>query len=79
MMGEDKDLSKLRVADLLDAFPRAVAFFYSHKTACIGCYLARFCSLEDVIEAYRIDRGSSLSELATLLESQPISQTRSGR
>jgi hypothetical protein len=37
--------------------------FLRHKTACVGCYLARFCTLRDVANTYRLSPEVFLSEL----------------
>ena len=52
------------VADLLKSNPSAVSFFIHQQTACVGCYLAKFCTLEDVINTYHLNKQSFLEELA---------------
>ncbi len=37
--------------------------FNRHKTACVGCYLARFCTLKDVVRTYDLDLEGFLKEL----------------
>ena len=45
----------------------AVSFFIHNQTACAGCYLAKFCTLEDVINTYKLNRQSFLAELAKIM------------
>lgn len=42
------------VYDTLNDWPETASLFRTFKTACIGCYLARFCSLQDVADTYHI-------------------------
>ena len=44
----------LTVQQVIDHWPRASTAFHQLKTACVGCCLARFCTLEDVSVTYRI-------------------------
>lgn len=44
----------ISVHDALTDWPETASLFRAFKTACIGCYLARFCSLQDVANAYHI-------------------------
>jgi hypothetical protein len=37
--------------------------FLSHRTACVGCYLARFCTLRDVSSTYKLPLAPFLEEL----------------
>jgi hypothetical protein len=54
------------VADLLNSTPKASRFFLDQKTACVGCLLAKFCTLQDVLKTYRLDDESFRRELANL-------------
>lgn len=56
--------ANLIVADVLrNAPPEIAGVFLERKTACVGCYLARFCTLEDVANTYDIPRGGLLGDL----------------
>jgi hypothetical protein len=61
-------LLETSVADLLKKFPQANRFFITQKIACVGCYLARFCSLEDVVSTYQIDRTKFFVELNKVIK-----------
>lgn len=37
--------------------------FIARRTACVGCYLASFCTLEDVVKNYEIPLNEFLGEL----------------
>ena len=37
--------------------------FIQHRTACVGCMLARFCTLRDVAQAYGLTIESFVDEL----------------
>lgn len=56
--------SNLTVAQVLEQTPREVAaVFLARKTACVGCYLVGFCTLEDVAGIYRIPLDEFFGEL----------------
>jgi hypothetical protein len=58
---------EITVADLLKSDPSAVIFFIRQQTACVGCYLAKFCALTEVIKVYQLDENQFLEELARFL------------
>ncbi len=60
--------------------PEALAYasgasriFIAHRTACVGCALARFCTLRDVALTYGLSLEALLAELenAALADSKP--------
>ena len=51
------------VHETLSECPSAAKAFLALKTQCIGCYLARFCSLQDVANTYHIPAQTLLGEL----------------
>ncbi|NOT05232.1 MAG: hypothetical protein HOP27_11595 [Anaerolineales bacterium] len=55
------------VADLLKSNPLIVSFFIHQQTACVGCYMAKFCTLEDVIQTYFLNKQSFLEELSKII------------
>jgi hypothetical protein len=65
-------ISKISVADFLKSTPTAVRFFLDQGTACAGCYLARFCTLRDVIRVYHLDEKVFVEALARLPFNNPI-------
>ncbi len=40
------------VDELLNTWPETASVFLGLKTTCVGCYLARFCTLADVAATY---------------------------
>jgi hypothetical protein len=63
-MNDDLAINETTVADLLKQTPMAVRFFINQQTACVGCYLAKFCTLKDVVNAYQLEEKTFLRELA---------------
>ena len=51
--------SKMTVDKVLTEYPDTATTFITLRTSCVGCHLARFCTLEDVAKDY----GLSLQEL----------------
>ncbi len=48
--------------------------FVSHRTACVGCYLSRFCTLRDATKTYELDLESFLDELRQAALADPINE-----
>jgi hypothetical protein len=51
------------VAAALEANPAIESIFIARRTACIGCYLARFCSLGDSARYYDLPLQTFIDEL----------------
>jgi hypothetical protein len=67
MMNDVLVVPDTRVEDFLKSNPSAVSFFIHQQTACVGCYLAKFCTLEDVIKTYHLNKQSFLDELSKII------------
>ncbi|MEO8084739.1 MAG: SCO family protein [Ardenticatenales bacterium] len=52
------------VEDVLDRCPACASTFVRLQTACIGCVLARFCTVADVAASYGIPLASLIAALA---------------
>ena len=48
-------LPQTTVEELLHQLPQATTVFIHYQTACVGCTLARFCTLDDVAKIYEIE------------------------
>ena len=53
----------LSVDEVQQTWPETVSVFNQLKTACIGCYLQRFCTLQDVADYYNLDPETLLEAL----------------
>ncbi len=62
---------ELTVAQALDAAPATSTVFMDHRTACVGCYLARFCTLREVAKTYGLSPGAFLGELQQVALADP--------
>jgi hybrid cluster-associated redox disulfide protein len=51
------------VEEVLRALPEAGQIFIKHRTGCVGCRLARFCTLAEVATIYEISLRSLLDDL----------------
>lgn len=51
------------VADLLRGHPEVATLFRQRRTACVGCHMAGFCTIEDVALAYGLDVADLQSEI----------------
>jgi len=45
---------QMTVEDVLRKWPETWTVFMSKKTDCVGCFMQRFCTIQDVAETYQI-------------------------
>ena len=51
------------VAEVLAPYPTAAGLFVARRTACVGCYMTRFCTLRDVAAIYGWELEDLIAEL----------------
>ena len=51
------------VSDVLQKYPETSRVFIERKTGCLGCYMARFCTLMDVEQVYDLAAETLLREI----------------
>ena len=66
-MAEKTIQLNLTVADVLARWPETAAVFLKHKTACVGCTMAPFETLQDVVVNYDLSGEEFLQELSAIL------------
>ncbi len=66
-MSDIFEISETSVESILKSTPKAARFFIDSHTACVGCGFARFCTLKDVINTYKLDEKLFLEDLAKLI------------
>jgi hypothetical protein len=71
-MSEYSEILNMSVADVLKSTPATTKFFISQHTDCVGCRLARFCTMEDVIKTYEFDEEKYLQELSKYILNQNL-------
>ena len=54
----------LTVSEILQKYPETSQIFMEEKTACVGCYMARFCNLRDVAASYSLEIEKLLHDLS---------------
>jgi succinylglutamate desuccinylase len=67
IMSDVFEISETSVENILKSTPKAARFFLDRHTTCVGCGFARFCTLKDVINTYKLDEKSFLEELAKIV------------
>lgn len=60
--------AKLTVDELLTTHPETATVLLSLRTSCVGCHLARFCTLEDVAKVYQLQLGDFLDTLQETIQ-----------
>lgn len=63
-MNEHLEILDLTVAEVLKSTPESVKFFIGQHTDCVGCRLAHFCTLYDVIKTYELDENKFREDLS---------------
>jgi len=53
----------MTVDQVLKEYPNAATTFVALRTSCVGCHLARFCTLEDVAKVYEVPLQELISKL----------------
>lgn len=48
---------------VMKTYPQTISIFIALKTNCVGCHLERFCTLEEVADAYSMSLEMLLAEL----------------
>jgi hybrid cluster-associated redox disulfide protein len=66
---------QLTVEEVLRKWPQTWVVFMSKGTYCTGCFVQRFCTLQEVAETYQI----AIEDLITELEHQVNSPNQSQR
>jgi hybrid cluster-associated redox disulfide protein len=51
------------VAELLQDWPETIPVFLGHRLSCVGCEMAPFDTLADVIRIYRLPEDRFLQDL----------------
>src|SRR5690606_41085923 len=51
-----------------DLWPETVAVFQAYKTACVGCAMASFDTIEDVARIYRLDLDDFMQALRDCID-----------
>ena len=53
---------------VLHHWPETVAVFQAYKTACVGCAMASFDTIEDVARIYRLDLDDFMQALRDCID-----------
>ncbi len=65
---------ELYVAEILQKGQAVTRVFIRNKTACVGCYLARFCTLSDVARIYDLSLEEFRGELMQAVQAENPAQ-----
>lgn len=64
LMLEPKQISQSwTISEILQAFPETRRVFLKRKMMCVGCYMARFCTVSDVARVYSLDADTLVYEI----------------
>jgi hypothetical protein len=65
------------VHQVLNDWPRTAGVFVTLKTACVGCYLARFCTLADVAATYHLSSDTLMEKFEQATQEPATVNSRS--
>jgi hybrid cluster-associated redox disulfide protein len=51
------------IEQALSDLPAVISVFLTYRLACVGCYMTRFCTLEDAVTTYGLPREQFLADL----------------
>ena len=54
---------EMTVKDVLKTWPSAYTVFLNGKVECIGCFLQKFCTLQEVANVYQVSLEEFMDEL----------------
>ena len=63
------------VPEAMEAARSIPGAFNAHRTSCVGCSLARFCTLADVARTYGLSLDGFLAELQQIALADPTQHT----
>lgn len=55
--------SQMTVEEVLGRYPEAWVIFTGSNMHCLGCFMQRFCTLQEVAEAYQLPLQKLLDDL----------------
>jgi len=68
IMNEILNIGEESVASILQQWPQTNRVFLNQKTACVGCYLSRFCTLAEVATSYELPLDVLLEKLRVSIQ-----------
>lgn len=60
----------LKVDEVFQKWPGVFSVFMENKTKCPGCFMQKFCTLEDVAETYQISSEKLIQEIERVANSE---------
>jgi hybrid cluster-associated redox disulfide protein len=63
------------VDEVFARWPAAIRIFVQHGTACVGCVMAPFETLNEVVAIYGLERVRLLAELQAAASDDPAGQS----
>jgi hybrid cluster-associated redox disulfide protein len=67
-MEDPQYLADLKVAEVLECWPETIPVFFRYRMACVGCPIAPFETLAEVVAIYRVDLTQFLNELELVVQ-----------
>jgi hybrid cluster-associated redox disulfide protein len=62
------------VSEVMAGWPQTIEVFLDHRMACVGCAMARFCTMAEATRAYHMDTVSFVHELERAMLQPPLSE-----
>lgn len=72
MVQADPFSPQISIADMLENWPQVIPIFIRYRLDCVGCSMAAFETLSDVIAIYDLPAEMFLSELERAIRLNPV-------
>lgn len=56
------------VEEVFNKWPKLIFTFLDHKLDCVGCYMAKYCSIKNVLQSYDLDTIRFLGEVSEVMD-----------
>ncbi|HSM55906.1 MAG TPA: hypothetical protein VK879_07100 [Candidatus Sulfomarinibacteraceae bacterium] len=76
-MNELTPTAEMTVSEVLEAWPETALVFNGYRTACVGCAMAAFDTIDDVARIYHLDLEDFLQALQEVANGVPQSNSNS--
>ena len=71
-MSNDFLIADMRVQAILDRWPHTAMVFNHYSSICMGCAIARFCTISDTARIYGLPLEAFVDDLKQVIEDQKL-------
>lgn len=79
MVQANRFSTQISVAELLGKWPQAIPVFFRYHLDCVGCSMAAFETLSEVIAIYHLPEELFMAELERAVQAKPLKRKAASR